>query len=288
MPPKRDEPEYENTGRDDRYLVDDDAGADPYGVPAPMASSPNWQKPAAEAHPAPQPGAPAAAANRAADVAVGDEAYAEAVADKDPLGEMYVKKAKLGEVGSGRLTINEGLSGLVPDPKPPRARMIVGLVVAAAALAGVASLFVVTRAYVDENLQETRMPLAKWLLVSMKADRDASARQKLTADDRAYLITRSRLLDLYPAVFDYYRAHGEFPRRVADLKSEGLLEDDRLLRDGWESAVRVETASSGDPMVASPGADRSFGSADDVRYAGGEFVAPPRYEDADAIPFVEQ
>jgi len=298
MAAKNDHSEYENTGRDDRYLIDnDDEGADPFGAPPPVSSGSEWVKQAREAEPEPIAALPptpprkgagiSGASTEPENVAVGDAVYEDAAKSDDPLAAMYVKKTKLGDVGTGKLTIEEGLSGVVPDPKPPRGRMIVAGIAAAALLAGVAAAFAAKRTYVDENLRDVEMSLPRWAVLRMSMDKETAARQKLTEDDRAYLVTRSRLLDLYPAVFDYYRAHAEFPGRVADLAKAGLI-DDRLAKDGWQTAFRIETTKGGDPAVASAGGDRRFGTADDVRYAGGGMGVPAAYEDADAVSFVEE
>src|SRR5262245_57321774 len=103
MAAKNDHSEYENTGRDDRYLIDnDDEGADPFGAPPPVSSGSEWVKqdvlpPSPPVAPPPPKGAGiSGASTKPNDVAVGDDVYEQAAKSDDPLADMYVKKAKLG------------------------------------------------------------------------------------------------------------------------------------------------------------------------------------------------
>ncbi len=212
----------------------------------------------------------------------GEAEYGET---RDSLANLYVRKEELGKAGENRLTIKEGLSGLQAEPKRSYKGLIVVLVLLLILAGMVAGVMTIKRPYINDNLQEVEVSFPQWAVIQLQMEPGLREFQGLSEDERAFLITRSRLYDLYPAIYDYLRATGKFPERVTEMENEGVATE-RLIRDGWGRLFRLDTGLD-EVALVSAGPDESFRSADDIRYNGENFRAPGRFEDAEAIPFVE-
>ncbi len=201
----------------------------------------------------------------------------------DALAGMYVKKDTIPKTEG--LTIKEGLSGLQAEPRSSQTGKIVALVFFLIIGGAIAAIFTVKRTYIDGNLREVKASLPQWILVQIRMEPGLREFQALTEDERAYLVTRSRIFDLYPALFDYLRATGTFPGRMVDMQEEGVI-GERLARDGWGGYFRIDTGLD-EVTLVSAGPDHSFRTPDDIRYRGDDYRAPTRFEDVDSILFVE-
>ncbi len=203
----------------------------------------------------------------------GDDAYS---LPQDELDKMYAKRNR-GRRGPA-MTIRDG----APPPEEEHHRSYVGLfvlfILIVIPILGIGWMFYQQREIILLNGQVDSVSLPKYLWLQVAMEPDMRAMQSITEDQRAYLITKTRIEQLWADAYIYLAENGEIPKSPEDLVKARIT---RLGRDvdGWDVPFFIEKNNVGDITVRSSGIDRSLDTYDDLVYQDDALRRSDYYED---------
>jgi len=200
-----------------------------------------------------------------------EAAFAAVSESADPdLAKMYVRREP--STDGVRLTIREGAPP--PDTSIVR-RIAVAAFALIFALVVLATLQLVRRDLVTPQGELVSLPLWRWAVAQVRMPGEQRALQKLSPDERAFVLTRQRIERAWEAASDYALIKGSVPRSVADLVDERMLTQ-RSSVDGWGAEFAI-SGSDGRVLVRSAGADGLPRTHDDVTRDDSGLRAPAEF-----------